>query len=155
MSLVFPHNIHEYSYLPLLANAGVTAVRHWDGKDTLSYPERTASGVYKIYHSMQLRKAKHYDYFDKAKIFIQKAMERRAAYSLWFHPSDPTEVFNTEFKQILQYIDSERRNGRLWITTMRDLAGYCEAREQLHLTVDRQRNMVTVSAQTSLDQVKY
>jgi hypothetical protein len=37
---------------------------------------------------MNLRTPKHYDYVEKVKIFVAKAMARRMP-SLWFHPSDP------------------------------------------------------------------
>jgi len=150
-SLVFPFNVSEYSYLPLFAETGIRSVRHRDHTVRLSYPERTESGVYRIYESMNLRTSKRYDYATKAKMFIDKAMERRAAYSLWFHPSDSIEVFEREFRHILQYMDSERSKGRLWITTMSDLAGYCEAREQLHLSVERHQNELDLSFRNSLD----
>src|SRR5262249_21214949 len=87
-TLIFPRNQAEYSHLPLMAAAGITAVRHRDRSVRLSYPERLRSGVYRIYESMNLRTARHYDYLDKVKIFIHKAIERHAVYALWFHPSD-------------------------------------------------------------------
>ncbi|HEX4998808.1 MAG TPA: polysaccharide deacetylase family protein [Terriglobia bacterium] len=148
-SLVFPHNIAEYSYLPLLAELGITSVRHRDESVRLAYPERTASGVYRIYESMNLRASRRYDYVAKARIFLKKAMERQAVYALWFHPSDSLEVFDTQFRGILRYIDAERRDGKLWVTTMRDLAAYCYEREQLGLQVTRNENMITVHLQRS------
>jgi peptidoglycan/xylan/chitin deacetylase (PgdA/CDA1 family) len=154
-ALVFPHNISEYSYLPLLADAGITAVRHRDESVRLSYPERTPSGVYKIYESMNLRAAKHYDYVDKAKIFIEKAMERRAAYALWFHPSDPIDIFENQFRGILKHVDSERRAGRLWTAPMSELAAYCEARERLDLNLERSENTATISVSSSLNTSLY
>jgi hypothetical protein len=154
-SLVFPHNICEYSYLQLLADLGIIVLRHRDDNVRLSYPERTSSGVYKIYESMNLRVAKHYDYASKAKIFIGKAMERRAAYSLWFHPSDPMEFFDIELRHILEYIDSQRSAGRLWVTTMRDLAAYCEARQQLDVTVERTNDTLDLRFHTLLDTSLY
>jgi peptidoglycan/xylan/chitin deacetylase (PgdA/CDA1 family) len=156
-SLVFPRNRAEYSYLPLLARAGILAVRHRDrGKGIrLSYPERTPAGVYKIYESMNLRIARHYDYLQKVRIFIQKAMERNAAYSLWFHPSDPTAWFEPQLRDILDYMASERRRGRLWIATMQDLAAYCEAREQIQLTTTEGVNSLTVFIRSSLDIARY
>jgi len=156
-SLVFPRNRDEYSLLPVIAQAGITVVRHRDraGNIKLGYPERTSSGVYKIYESMNLRLGKYYDCLTKAKIFIEKAMERRAAYSFWFHPSDPFEAFDTQFRSILRYIDSERQRGRVWITTMGDLAAYCEAREQIMLTPVRQDKTLKISIQTALDTSRY
>jgi peptidoglycan/xylan/chitin deacetylase (PgdA/CDA1 family) len=156
-SLVFPRNRAEYSYLPLLASAGIIAVRHRERENRvrLSYPERTPSGIYKIYESMNLRIAKHYDYLQKAKIFIRKAVERQAVYSLWFHPSDPTAWFEPQLREILSHIDSERRSGRLWVATMRDLAAYCEAREQLELTTERNGQSLTVFLRSPFDVSRY
>ena len=154
-TLIFPRHQAEYSYLPLLASAGVIAIRHRDTRVRLSYPERMASGVYRIYESMNLRIAKHYDYLEKAKIFIGKAMERRAAYALWFHPSDPADWFDPQLRAILQYMAAERRRGRLWITTMQELAAYCEARDQLKLSVERDENSVTIAIERSLDTSRY
>ena len=154
-SLVFPHNISEYSYLPQLADAGITAVRHRDENVRLSYPQRTPSGVYKIYESMNLRAARHYDYVDKAKIFIDKAMERRAAYALWFHPSDPGELFQNQFRGILKHIESERRAGRIWTAPMGELVSYCEARERLDLNVQRRDKTTIVAIRSSLNTSVY
>ncbi len=154
-SLVFPHNVMEYSHLATLAACGLTAVRHRDERVRLSYPERTASGVYRIYESMNLRVAKYYDYAQKAKIFIDRATERHAAYSIWFHPSDPISVFNNQFRAILRLIDAERRNGRLWVATMHDIAAYCEAREQLSLHVEREGNAITITFHSGLDTRRY
>jgi peptidoglycan/xylan/chitin deacetylase (PgdA/CDA1 family) len=156
-SLVFPRNRAEYTYLPLLASAGITAVRHRDREHgvRLSYPERAAEGVYKIYESMNLRTAKHYDYLQKVKLFVRKAMTRHAVYALWFHPSDPTEWFERQFREILDYLAHERRGGRLWVTTMQDLAAYCEAREQLELTTERTGPSLTIRLRSSLDVSRY
>jgi peptidoglycan/xylan/chitin deacetylase (PgdA/CDA1 family) len=154
-TLIFPRHQAEYAYLPLLADAGVTVVRHRDKKVRLSYPERTSSGVYRIYESMNLRIARHYDYLDKVKLFISKAMERHAAYSLWFHPSDPSEWFDPQLRAILQYMAAERRRGGLWITTMQALAAYCEAREQLQLSVERHENSLNIAINSLFDASRY
>src|SRR5262249_11867560 len=135
----------------LLAELGITSVRHRDETVRLSYPERTASGVYRVYESMNLRVAKHYDYVEKAKIFIRKAMERGAAYALWFHPSDPKELFDTQFRGILRHIRDEARAGRVWIATMQELASYCEARAQLELRVERDAGALYLSFDSELD----
>lgn len=156
-TLVFPRNRAEYAYSPLLAGAGIIAVRHRERERgiRLAYPERTPHGVYKIYESMNLRIARHYDYLQKARIFLCKAIERHAAYSLWFHPSDPAEWFDPQLRDILQYIADERRGGRLWVATIRDVAAYCEAREQLHVAAERSEHALTVSLRSTLDVSRY
>jgi len=156
-TLIFPRHQAEFSFLDLFANAGINVVRHRDNEKgvRLSYPERTLSGVYKIYESMNLRIAKRYDYLEKAKIFVKKAMKRRAVYSLWFHPSDPTEWFDPQLREILHYLDTERRSGRLWIATMQELAAYCEARECLQLHTERRGGALSVYLRSSLDTSRY
>src|SRR5215469_5559833 len=69
-SLVYPFNLMGHSYQDLLYQFGIIAVRHRDDRIRLSYPERTAPGVYKIYESMNLRSPKFYNYGDKAELFI-------------------------------------------------------------------------------------
>jgi hypothetical protein len=156
-TLVFPRNRDEYTHLPLLAEAGISVVRHRERKNhvRLSYPERTASGVYKIYESMNLRSSPRYDYLNKVKIFLQRAMAQRAVYSLWFHPSDAVEYFETQLPEILDYMDRERRSGRLWIAPMAEIAAYCEAREQLQLAAERTERSLTLSLRTGLDVSRY
>jgi hypothetical protein len=156
-SLVFPRNLDEYDYLPQLAAAGIVVVRHREknSRIRLSYPERTASGVYKIYESMNLRIAKRYDYLQKVKIFMEKAMKRHAVYSLWFHPSDPTDWFDPQLREILLYMDAERRRGRLWIATMQEIAAYCEARDQFDVAGNRSERSLTLSVTRRSDAPRY
>jgi peptidoglycan/xylan/chitin deacetylase (PgdA/CDA1 family) len=154
-TFIFPRHQAEYSYLELMAASGITVVRHRDQRIRLSYPERTASGVYRIYESMNLRIAKHYDYLDKVKLFLATAQERHAAYALWFHPSDPIEWFDPQLKAILEYMATERDQNRLWVTTMHELAAYCEAREQVALTVTRRPNALSVALESSLDTARF
>jgi hypothetical protein len=156
-SLVFPQNRDEYAYLPELAAAGVVVVRHRDraSKVKLSYPERLAAGVYRIYESMNLRIAKHYDYLQKVKIFIRKAIARRAVYALWFHPSDPRDWFDPQLREILGFIRTERDAGRLWIATMQQLAAYSEARDRLAIAVERGDRSLTLSIRCPIDHGRY
>jgi hypothetical protein len=142
-SLVFPFN-HQRPHLDLLSASGITAVRWRDRNVSLSYPERTHSGVYKIYESMSLRAPKRYDLVDKCQIMLQKAAERRAAYHFWFHPSDPRPLFVREFRRILACIAEERQNGVVWAATMKEIAAYCEARDAVRLLVERDADRITV-----------
>jgi hypothetical protein len=144
-----------HHYLDLIGGLGLTAVRHRDKKVRLSYPERTSSGVYKLYESMNLRRASHYDYIEKARIFLDEAMHRHAAYHIWFHPSDPTGIFDHEFREIIQYMARLQRQGKLWIATMADLAAYCEAREQTTLEVLRNADELKITLQCNYDVKRY
>ncbi len=154
-SLVYPFNHMGHSYHDLLHKFGIIAVRHRDERIRLSYPERSASGVYKIYESMNLRSASRYHYPDKAELFIDRAMEQGASYHLWFHPSDPRSVFQKEFYEILQIIQREREAGNVWVATMGDLASYCEARECISLRSKTEKDQTTLQIRSSLDAEKY
>lgn len=154
-SLVYPYNNMGHAYHGLLHQYGIIAVRHRDDKVRLSYPERSPTGVYKIYESMNLRSANYYHYRDKAELFIAQAIERGASYHLWFHPSDPAEVFRNEFSEILGIIQREREAGNLWTATMGDLAAYCEARERITLQSKTEDNTTTIEMRSTLDTQKY
>jgi len=154
-SLVFPHNVVSYADERVLTDLGVIAVRHRDERVRLSYPERTPHGLYKLYESMNLRRAAHYDYAEKADIFIKEAASRRAAFCIWFHPSDPIELFRNQFLSILERIRYQRSIGTVWVATMQDVAAYCEARECLKLKVIEQDTAMTILLESSLDVSRY
>jgi hypothetical protein len=154
-SLVYPFNNMGHSYHELLHDFGIIAVRHRDDRIRLSYPERSSSGVYKIYESMNLRSATYYEYRHKAELFIDAAIEAGSAYHLWFHPSDPRAVFETEFRDILQLIHEHREAGNIWTATMGELASYCEAREHLNLISKTEKNTRVIEINSSLNTDKY
>ena len=52
-------------------------------------------------------------------------------------------------------MDSERRSGRLWVTTMQELAAYCEARERLKLRAEQGENSLTLHLESSLNTSQY
>jgi len=145
-----------HSYLDILHDGGIIAVRHRDQGARLSYPERTNEGVYKIYESMSLRAPENYDLLDKMEIFLERAIQRQSAYHFWFHPSDPRPLFENEFKRTLRLLQSERESGALWVTTMSDLAAYCEARARLNLKVkERSGDRMTLLVESTLNTEKY
>src|SRR5256712_3166652 len=154
-SLAYPFNTMGHTYLDLLSELSITAVRHRDRRVRLSYPERTPSGVYKLYESMNLRTPNHYDYLEKVKIFMAKAAERRAVFHLWFHPSDPAYLFESELLRIIQYIDSQRKKRLVWIATMGEIAAYCEARERLRPELERKEGEMRVVWRGSFQSEKY
>ena len=154
-SLVYPFNRMGHTYHDLLADLSITAVRHRDRRVRLSYPERMPSGVYKFYESMNLRTPKHYDYLDKVKIFLAQAVARRAAFHLWFHPSDPLSLAETELLQIMRYIDSQRKEGLVWVAPMAEIASYCEARHRLRPEVRRMNGEMTIVWRGSFQSEKY
>jgi peptidoglycan/xylan/chitin deacetylase (PgdA/CDA1 family) len=154
-SLVYPFNNMGHHYLDLIGGLGLTAVRHRDPRVRLSYPVATHSGVYKLYESMNLRRAKYYHYTEKAALLLEEAIRRQAAYHIWFHPSDPTEIFEKEFYEIIRLMAELCAQGTLWVVTMGDLAAYCEARERTTLEVQRAAKDITVRFTNKYDAARY
>ena len=154
-SLVYPFNRMGHMYHDVLAEMSITAVRHRDRRIRLSYPERMPSGVYKFYESMNLRRPRHYDYLDKVKIFVETAVARRAAFHLWFHPSDPRSLLETELLDIVRYLDGQRREGRVWVAPMAEIASYCEARHTLTPHVQRTDGEMVVRWRGSFASERY
>ena len=154
-SLVYPFNNMGHHFLDLIADLNITSVRHRDKHARLSYPERSEFGVYKLYESMPLRRGRGYYFADRAKIFMDEALDRFGAYHLWFHPSDPTEWFEYEFRSIIRHIADLRDKGILWAATMSDVAAYCEARTKTRLDVRRSGNVISINLESTYDIARY
>ncbi|MFQ6135097.1 MAG: polysaccharide deacetylase family protein [Nitrososphaerales archaeon] len=78
--------------------------------------------------------------FETAKRFIDFAIANGCVFHMWFHPrsialdGDIEAYVATVLKPIFRYISEKRREGNLWVCTMRELANYCEARENCTIT---------------------
>jgi hypothetical protein len=86
---------------------------------------------------------------------LEEAIRRQAAYHIWFHPSDPTEIFEKEFYEIIRLMAELCAQGTLWVVTMGDLAAYCEARERTTLEVQRAAKDITVRFTNKYDAARY
>lgn len=148
-SLVYPFNKMGHHYMEVLARRGLVAVRHRDPRIRLSYPERTPSGIYKLYETLNLRRAKYYHYPQKARLFLREAVERRCAFHIWFHPSDSPAVFETVFAPIVEHIASLRDAGDVWCATMAEVAAYCEARNMVEFRVDHTDSTLAIEVDAS------
>jgi len=104
---------------------------------------------------MNLRIAKYYDYPEKARMFIEEAKRRHAVYHIWFHPSDPLEVFESVFSRILAYVLQERKRNAVWVATMSEISAYCEARERTSLSVRHDGSETTIAFKRSFDPARY
>jgi hypothetical protein len=104
---------------------------------------------------MSLRSPAHYDLADKCKIALERAARLQAVYHFWFHPSDPTEMLNDEFRRVLAHVAREREKGIVWTATMADVIAYCEHRARVELDVERQSDSVTVRLTDRTDAWKY
>jgi peptidoglycan/xylan/chitin deacetylase (PgdA/CDA1 family) len=154
-SLVYPYNKMGHHYSDLLADYKINAVRHRDQRIRLSYPKRDMNGVYHLTESMNLRVQKYYNYAEKAKIFIDEAKKRHAVYHIWFHPSDPLEVFETVFSNILAHVSQEVQRNTVWAATMSEISAYCEAREKTFLSVSHTESEATIGFKRSFNLARY
>ena len=154
-SLVFCFNHMGYQHLDLLYQLGIIAVRHRDDRLRLAYPEKTPSGVYKLYESMNLRLSKRYSYLAKAKVFVDEAIRRGTAYHLWFHPSDERRVFEDAFAPIVQYLAAKQRENAVWVATMTELAAYREARERMRIRATRNGQTSTLRLECPIDRERF
>lgn len=74
--------------------------------------------------------------FATARRLIDLAIVCGSVFHLWLHPrslavgGDVKSYVDTVLKPIFRYISEKRREGNLWVCTMRELANYCEAREK-------------------------
>lgn len=154
-SLVFCFNHMGHHYQDLLAELGITAVRHRDDRFRLAEPERSSAGVYRIFETMNLRRARRYDYVAKARIFIDSAIQRRTSYHLWFHPSDNPSTFRDIFAPIVQYIGAKGRENLLWVATMSEVAAYREARSKLFIRVEKKGSNWRLNLESTLDRDRF
>jgi peptidoglycan/xylan/chitin deacetylase (PgdA/CDA1 family) len=154
-SLVFCFNHMGYQHSDLLFELGIVAVRHRDLRFRLAYPERTPSGLYKLYESMNLRLSDKYAYVDKGRVFIDEAIKCGTAYHLWFHPSDDRRILQDAFAPLVQYLAAKQQRNEIWVTTMSDLASYREAREQMRIERQSDGRCDTLTIRCSLDKERF
>jgi peptidoglycan/xylan/chitin deacetylase (PgdA/CDA1 family) len=154
-SLVFPFNHMGHQYNDLLYKLGIIAVRHRDSIYRIVDPLKDVAGLYRIFESMNLRSTSLYDYWLKAKIFLERAIKLKSAYHIWFHPSDAFEVFNYELRNILELIESYVSKNKLWVATMKDLASYCEARRNLIISKNEDVSSCTYIISNEIDYSKF
>lgn len=137
-SFVFPRN--HIAYLDLLSKSGFKAFR---GKDKSKYElliprvpptekVRINKKLIEIPSSMYFVSARGYKKyipfglrFLKARLGINRAISQEEIFHIWFHPvdfADETQKLMREFEIILKYADGMRKEGKLEILTMREIA---------------------------------
>ena len=134
-SLVFPFNSCTERYFEVFANLGIIAVRFADPRFQLSYPQRSAYGVWKIFQTMGLIHPTYYSLTHKADAYIEAARANNQVFHLWLHPSDNANAINTTFPAICELLRKRADLGHIWLTTMGELAEYCEVRTQISFDV--------------------
>ena len=127
-SFIFPNN--KVNYLNLLREHGFIAYRG-DMVGKLAYPSKT-EGLWDIHKTYYVHEKSIYEIS-----FILRLIDLAINYSclihLFFHPWNvsldrrPRKFAEKVLEPILDYANKKQKG--LWICTMRELANYCEARE--------------------------
>lgn len=123
-SFVFPGNFEGNSQA--LRDAGFVCYRGSDG-DEITYPMKE-KGLWSIPGSLQLFDPA-VDYRVRLRHYVDAAVRTRTACHINFHPqaANRSSIERT-LAPSLEFLDDRRRRGEVWIATMREIAGFCEAR---------------------------
>ena len=93
----------------------------------LSYPYRDNYNLLVTVSSAQLEYNQNYGwtseyYISRLNKYVKKAIETHTIAHFWFHPSLDPYFLKHIFSGVLSYASSLRREGLLWIGTMKDIA---------------------------------
>ena len=156
-SMVLPGGLIK-SYLDILASSGIIAYQ--GGLNKITYPERKKEGIWNIPGSLFLGRGRGYDYFKRAKANINKAIENNLAFNFVlsdpiFYPSQHAEAIKCNFENVLKYAFDQRTKGELWISTLSEIARYCEGRETTEVHSVHDHNEIGIRLSSSLDHQRF
>ena len=157
VTFIFPWN--KLGHLPLLREYGFVTYR---GNKTpkLAYPYKTQHlwDVHGTYYLVE-RSAE-----EISAIFglLDSAISYGCVLHLWSHPWDMHingnvgKFMERVLDPLFSYATKKRKDGLLWICTMRELANYCEARECCRIEdVDKTKDKVSFSAYCKIDDPRF
>ncbi len=134
-SLVFPGGTNG-NYATLFAN-GIRVIRGRLGLTELAYPIQTKEGLWLINTSACIEPdaigSSIEAYLNRLKCYLKKAIKTNLVAHLWFHPSMKEDVRDILFPALLEYANTLRNEKKLWIATMKEIASYCELRNNLQI----------------------
>jgi hypothetical protein len=133
-SMVFPCN--RVGKLEILRDAGLIAYRGYSGEDAVQYPVRT-DGLWDIHQTIQIVATDPYSK-DDAIQYARDAINSGGVCHLWFHEYDISIAAQSKLlSPILSFCTRERGMGRLWVSTMSEIANYCETRANSSVRVSK------------------
>jgi hypothetical protein len=151
-SIAFPGNF--VGNLHIFYDCGVNAFRGAESFD-LTYPIRNQNGIWNIPGSQQLYKSNKFDFFKRSKKLIEMSLEQNCVYHLFFHPSDEFDLLFKDLKRTLKYLQSVKKREKIWIATMSDIAGYCEARKKQKIKEKREDSSIIYELKNEIDTNRY
>ena len=126
-SMVFPGGTN--GNYDILKKYGFTNVRLNTSYD-MYYPEKDSSGLWLLpssssidNHGFGWSAKKYQEYYAR---YLCKALSGKTVCHLWFHPSIDSFCLNEILPAVLSEVRKRADEGELWITTMAEMADFCE-----------------------------
>lgn len=154
-TFVFPWN--RESHLNQLRHLGFISYR--PERQKLGYP-RKKHGMWAIPEVYKLSE-RSAGQLSMIKRLLDLALAYQCVFHISSHPysisidGDIQAYVKSTLEPLFQYIDEKRREGRLWVCTMRELANYCEARLSFKLSRKDESKTFKISAYCSIDETRY
>jgi hypothetical protein len=156
-SFIFPNN--KVNYLNVLREYGFVAYRG-DMVGKLTYPLKT-EGMWDIHKTYYL----HEQALCEAG-FVLRLIDLGIAHGcvlhLFFHPwnvsldGSPRKFAEKVLEPILDYATEKQNKKRLWICTMRELANYCEARENCRIeNIKKTKDKISFTANCKISDSRF
>ena len=135
LSMVFPGNF--IGNLKTLSQLGLLSYRE-GGQGLIQYPVKTSFDLWNIPASMQLAgRLREKELRSTIEESLSKAIEAKGVFHLWFHPFEvDKQTIKRVLAPVLSFADTRRKQKKLWIATMADIANYCSLRESCDFKVE-------------------
>jgi hypothetical protein len=156
-SFVFPSDVE--GNFTALVKSGIIAFRGAGDGFSISYPIKNKEGLWNIHENVSLglnffMRGMDNCYFI-AQRHIDEAIFTNSVAHFWFHPSFLSKKTFKTLEPILKYIDNKRKEQKLWVTTMSEIAKYCEARSTTKLEINKSKNNIIIDLNSHIDFKKY
>lgn len=156
-SFVFPSNAE--GNFDTLAKSGIIAFRGAGDDFSIRYPNKIKEGVWDIHENISLGlnffMRGQEDCYYIATRHIDEAIFTNSVAHFWFHPAFLAKKAIKILKPIIEYIDKKRQDHKLWVATMGEIAGYCEACITTKLELERKTDQISIKLNNNIDQEKY
>jgi hypothetical protein len=120
----FIHPGHTIGHLNILKEMGIESFRT-DEANTLGYPIRHASGLWKLQNTMEFNLRPEWSvnyHLHRYQEIIRRAIKHRCVAVLWFHPSFDPIFTDRIFPEFFRFLDQQK--DKLWITTHKDYTAW-------------------------------
>ncbi len=154
-TFIFPWN--RPGHFNILNELGFIAYRGRDRK--LAYPSKN-NGLWNI-HPLFYLSEKNYTYSSMLKALLDLAISKEAVFHLCFHPwnleknGDVSRYVKDTLRPLFEYVDLRRREGKLWVCTLGDIANYCEARSRAKISYEENSRSMGVSVECRVEDARF